>query len=266
MTHVNIGCNKGFDFLATLEDLSGDDRYSPVAYRHRLESLGLMFSSNGACDQISGVASRSRPKIQNIRKVKGYCIEPARKTFEVLKAGMESLAGDGVVVSQMAMGAFQGYVSFPDIEAGIESKGISTEGIRVQAMTLDEYAQAQDLQVIDLLSIDTEGNDMNVLYGSIGLLSRHLVRVLEFEVHKVGHWGVSRLDNVIALLDNLGMVCYWHLNGDHPILRATRCMSEAYETPTIKFWSNMVCVNQNESRLLHLLESLSDQAEEALKT
>ena len=127
MTHVNIGCNKGFDFLATLEDLSGDDRYSPVAYRHRLESLGLMFSSNGACDQISGVASRSRPKIQNIRKVKGYCIEPARKTFEVLKAGMESLAGDGVVVSQMAMGAFQGYVSFPDIEAGIESKGISTE-------------------------------------------------------------------------------------------------------------------------------------------
>jgi hypothetical protein len=107
---------------------------------------------------------------------------------------------------------------------------------------------------------------MNVLYGSIGLLSRHLVRVLEFEVHKVGHWGVSRLDNVIALLDNLGMVCYWHLNGDHPILRATRCMSEAYETPTIKFWSNMVCVNQNESRLLHLLESLSDQAEEALKT
>ena len=32
-------------------------------------------------------------------------------------------------------------------------------------MTLDEYAEAQDLQVIDLLSVDTEGNDINVLYG-----------------------------------------------------------------------------------------------------
>jgi FkbM family methyltransferase len=225
-----------------------------------------MFSGNGACNQITGVASRPRPKINNIRKVKGYCIEPARKTYEVLKAGMESLAGDGVVVSQMAMGAFRGYVSFPDVEAGIESKGVSEEGIQVQAMTMDEYAETQHLRVIDLLSIDTEGNDMNVLYGSIDLLSRHLVRVLEFEVHEVAHWRVSRLDNVIALLDNLGMVCYWHLNGDHPILRATRCMSEAYEAPTIKSWSNMVCVNQNESKLLQLLESLSDQAEEALKT
>ena len=66
-------------------------------------------------------------------------IEPAQKPFEVLKAGMESLIGDGVVVIQMAMGAFRGNVSFRDIEAGIESKGISTrKSIRVQAMTLDE--------------------------------------------------------------------------------------------------------------------------------
>ena len=102
--------------------------------------------------------------------------------------------------------------------------------------------------------MNTEGNDINVLYGSIGLLSSHLVRALEFEVHEVGHWGVSRLDNVIALLHKLGMVRYWHLNGDHPTLKATRCMSEAYETPTIKSWSNMVCVNQNENwRLAHVL-------------
>lgn len=55
---------------------------------------------------------------------------------------MESLAGDCVVVSQIAMGAFRGYVPFPDIEAEIKYKGISTEGIRVQIMTLDEYAEA----------------------------------------------------------------------------------------------------------------------------
>ena len=124
LTHVNIGCNKGFDLLATLEDLFGDERYSPVAYRHRLEGLGLMFSGTGACGQITGVASRPRPKISNIRKVEGHCIEIARKNYEVLKAGMESLVDDGVVVSQMAMGAFRGYVSFPDVEAGIEYEGI----------------------------------------------------------------------------------------------------------------------------------------------
>jgi hypothetical protein len=47
---------------------------------------------------------------------------------------------------------------------------------------------------------------MNVLYGSINLLSCQLVSVFEFEIHDVGHWKVSGLDNVLALLDNLGII------------------------------------------------------------
>ncbi len=101
---------------------------------------------------------------------------------------------------------------------------------------------------------------MHVLYGSLHLLLG-AVRVLEFEVHAVGQWGVSRVDNVVAMLDNAGFTCYWHLNGEHPLLRATGCMAEALESNTIKHWSNMVCVNRKEPSVAALFEKLSIETE-----
>ena len=135
------------------------------------------------------------------------------------------------------------------------------DGVKVQATTLDSYAAAMGISHIDFLSIDTEGNDMHVLFGGLNFLTSHLVRVLEFEVHTVGHWAVSRVDNVVTILDNLGFTCYWHLNGDYPLLRATGCMSEEMENPKIKVWSNMVCANRNEDELARLFESLSQKTE-----
>jgi len=43
--------------------------------------------------------STNPTRIYNIRKVEGYCIEPARKASEVLRTGMGSLAGDDLVVN-----------------------------------------------------------------------------------------------------------------------------------------------------------------------
>jgi FkbM family methyltransferase len=166
LVHVNIGCNKGFDFLATLEDLSGDAKYSPGAYRQRLEKAGIMFRGNGSCGQIGKIDSRLRPQLLSTRKVMGHCIEPAETTFQVLQKGVEDL--QGIHVAQYVVGAFQGEVFFPNVVAGRESKGFSkTEGIPVPATTSDEYARQMGITDVDLLSIDTEGNGMNVLYGAI---------------------------------------------------------------------------------------------------
>jgi hypothetical protein len=64
------------------------------------------------------------------------------------------------------------------------------------------------LGTVDLLSIDTEGNAINVISGAINFLTSHLVRVLKFEVHGINHWDVSRVGNVVALLDTLASVCF----------------------------------------------------------
>lgn len=265
LVHVNIGCNKGVDFLATLHDLSGDDRYSPMAYLERLAIAGIAFPNRGACGQIEAAAHRVRPTLSSTRRVLGYCIEPGNSTFQVLKVGMKELQSQGrVFLGQYAVGSAPGEAFFPNVEPGIENQGLSkTTGVPVAVTTLDEYAKSMGIDHIDLLSIDTEGNDVNVLYGGLNTLTSGVVRILEFEVHAVGHWRVSRVDNIVSMLDNSGFTCYWHLNGLHPLLRATGCMAEELENNTIKTWSNIVCVNRRDIEVAAMFETLSKQTESA---
>lgn len=263
LVHVNIGCNKGVDFLATLHDLSGDHKFSPTAYLERLKNINMMFSDNGACRQIVTAASRTRPMLKKTRKAIGYCIEPGNKTFQVLQQGMKDLERHGdVFLGQYVMSSQPGQAYFPDVKAGVENKGLSkTGGVPVPVTTLDEYVRAVGITQIDILSIDTEGNDIRVLYGGLNLLVSGAVRVLEFEVHVVGQWAVSRVDNAVAMLDNAGFTCYWHLDGKHTLLRATGCMAEELESYAVKKWSNMACVNRKEHDLGALFEALSLQTE-----
>jgi FkbM family methyltransferase len=163
-----------------LEDLSGDEKFSPQAYRTRLEAARLMFPDKGACNQVENVNSRPRPQLSSIRRVTGHCIEPAVETFQTLEVGMKNLQDEvAVFLSQDAFGSFQGQVFFPQEKKGEETGSISDEGLPVRATTLDDYAQTMGLGTVDLLSIDTEGNDMNVIYGAINFLTSHLVRVLD---------------------------------------------------------------------------------------
>lgn len=266
LVHVSIGCNKGVDFLATLEDLSGDDRYSPTAYLERLAKAGRVFPNQGACNQLATTAHRIRPALSSTRRVSGYCIEPVNSTFVALKQGMNELERQGCVfLGQYIASSSPGEAFFPDAEAGQEAIGMSkTTGISLPVITLDDFSSSMGIDHIDLLSIDTEGNDVHVLYGGLNMLVSGMVRVIEFEVHTVGQWNVSRVDNVVAMLDNAGFTCYWHLNGDHPLLRATGCMAEELEASNIKFWSNMVCANRREKDVAALFETHSKRTELAL--
>lgn len=263
LVHINIGCNKGVDFLAALHDLSGDDVYSPTAYLERLQRDGISFPDQGACGQLRNTAQRTRPILRSPRKVMGYCIEPGNRTFQVLKQGMKDLEGQGrVFLGQYVAGSSPGTAFFPDVEPGIEYQSFSkTDGVPIPVLTLDDYAESMGIDHIDLLSIDTEGNDPHVLYGAVNLLTSGIVRIVEFEVHAVGQWTVSRVDNIVSMLDNAAFTCYWHLNGPHPLLRATGCMAEELESNNVKHWSNMVCVNRRERSLATLFEDMSYQTE-----
>lgn len=109
LVHVNVGCNKGVDFLATLHDLSGDDISSPMAYLERLERGGISFPDQGACGQLRTTAERTRPILHSSRTVMGYCIEPGNRTFQVLKQGMQELEAQGrMILGQYVVGSSPG--------------------------------------------------------------------------------------------------------------------------------------------------------------
>ena len=87
---------------------------------------------------------------------------------------------------------------------------------RVACTTLDAFAEARmpTGQVLDLVSIDTEGQDALVLEGARRLLAARRIRVLEFEFIARGFWRPDhpqqrRLAPVLASLEAAGYRCFW---------------------------------------------------------
>ena len=54
--------------------------------------------------------------------------------------------------------------------------------INVQTQTLDNFCLSEKIENIDVLKIDTEGNDLNVLKGAKKLLSENKIKVIYTEI------------------------------------------------------------------------------------
>jgi len=56
---------------------------------------------------------------------------------------------------------------------------------KVNVVSLDAFTQDRSIGTIDLLKIDTEGNELNVLKGITGLLSKKKVSAIHFEFNEM---------------------------------------------------------------------------------
>lgn len=95
--------------------------------------------------------------------------------------------------------------------------------------------------LVDILMIDTEGNDPKALQGASQLLAGKGARVVIFEYHRNGEWGRWKegvtLEKSINELDKWGYDCYWQ--GNARLWPITGCYHAKYETHN---WSNVMCV------------------------
>jgi hypothetical protein len=97
--------------------------------------------------------------------------------------------------------------------------------------------------VIDLLHIDTEGNDAEVLKSARSVLRHRRVRVLIFEYHRYSPWDKSQLADVQKEITKNDMECFfmgqnrlWPISGT--------CWHEKFE---FHEWSNVMCVLRTDS-------------------
>jgi FkbM family methyltransferase len=60
----------------------------------------------------------------------------------------------------------------------------------VGTSTVDEYCRTNSIDHIDLVKVDTEGNDLKVIRGALGLVQRGAIGVLQFEYNH--RWVYSR--------------------------------------------------------------------------
>ena len=108
-----------------------------------------------------------------------------------------------------------GTVPFPNWEVfGFESIGLgSRPGIpdaQVEAVTADDLVRSHMSGFTPaVLTVDTEGNDPEVLLGSTQLLASGSVGFLQFEVHSQGAWRSHLLRETIGMLDNHSYTCFW---------------------------------------------------------
>jgi FkbM family methyltransferase len=121
---------------------------------------------------------------QDFPNSKIYSFEPELQTFEKLKTNTSNLPQ--VSVFNMGIGAENGslelyhgkYSEWNSFVPGLNDTG---EKSIVEVKKVDDFAQENGLDKIDVLKTDTEGFDLNVLKGAKGLMNQGKIKFIYIE-------------------------------------------------------------------------------------
>jgi FkbM family methyltransferase len=172
----------------------------------------------GACQADARSGGRSCPLDRpadvspgRVRPVRALCVEPMASTAAAVQRMLGGLGwAAAITLVHAAVSSAPGSALFPVGPAGFEASGLgsaSPGGYRpVEVVTLDDLARRYELGGVDVLTVDTEGNDVRVLLG--GLRTLPAVRYLEFEHHVINRWARSDLqdtvrDNTLSIIASL---------------------------------------------------------------
>jgi FkbM family methyltransferase len=259
---LDIGCNKGYDALTTLNlftqnhSVGGD-----------LWSWATGFDC-GVCKQCLNPDKQLFTRQPPAHPVLVYCVEPLPANFLRLNAtsfrfklherGMQTVFAAATSEEDAKSRGWK--ADFPrqtiSMLSGVETFGIGNREhcprcptVSVPLIVLDRFVKQHDIEWVDFLSIDTEGHDSRVLRGANRILEK--VRYLEFEYHSIGVWKSTSLREVIAFLEHKGHTCYWI--GRSKAWLITGCWHPSYAT---KRWSNIGCVNRRVPRWAAIMDTV----------
>jgi FkbM family methyltransferase len=124
-----------------------------------------------------------------------HCFEPGSVPFQLLTEGM----GESVRPHNVAVSDRPGTVVLHAAEESEMSSIFNRPNLAdatdetVEAITIDDFRHAEGIDEIALLKIDTEGNELAVLRGAEGSLSK--IRMIQFE------YGGTAVDARVFLRD-----------------------------------------------------------------
>ncbi|KAL7463144.1 hypothetical protein ACHAXS_003525 [Conticribra weissflogii] len=287
-TAIFVGCNKGMDAVDTMRMGSGNPTFDKAAWRNAMTKGGEISLDNSVCNQASlpqfdlssgaedGAAVAADEQLPGQFTAQVHCIEPMPITAEALSASARTLQWDkrGFVVTHAAIAREDGITPFPSGKSvGKENKGMENcksgaDGVNcvnVDMYSLDTYVDKflpkDDGHIIDFLSIDVEGFDMDVMLGGSSTL-KNRVHYLEFEYNWMGPWKNQKLSESIRLLDEeYNFTCYWP-GYDGNIWRITDCWLDYYD---LHFWANVACVKRGVKEVEDMAERMEELFQETLE-
>lgn len=111
----------------------------------------------------------------------------------------------------------------------------------VDVITLDEFCDERGIQHIDLLKIDTEGNELNCLLGAQKLLARGAIRAISFEFNEMNAVSHATFKDFWDLLDGYDIARLLPGGRLFPIKNYSPLYCEIYA------YQNVVAVRRTES-------------------
>jgi FkbM family methyltransferase len=160
----------------------------------------------------ANVGNYSKKLSENFPNVQIYSIEPHPNNFKRLK----ELELSNVKPFELALGSQEGTVSLfdrNDSELGSEHSSLYKEVIedihhqvtkeyKVELTTLDSFAKKEGIGRIDLLKIDTEGNELEVLKGAKELLEKNKIGFIHFEFNEMNKVSKTFMIDFFKMLPN----------------------------------------------------------------
>ncbi len=144
--------------------------------------------------------------------VKVYALEPNRNTFRKLQKVTKNISN--IFCFPIGLSDKSGSSFLYDVSSdGTALASLDQDNIRrvtvgkiaknkISLTTLDKFAFDQKIDQLDLLKIDTEGNEYKVLRGAKKMLSQGRVRFILFEFNEMHAYNRSFLRDFIDLLQN----------------------------------------------------------------
>jgi FkbM family methyltransferase len=168
----------------------------------------------------ANVGRFSRTMAEAFPKAMIYAFEPVPKTFSKLQAACKLYSNIhcfNVALSSMQGSAIINVLNCDEMSsmevnpllAKYYSKNeiMPASHVRVEQDTVDHFAAGLNINMIDLLKIDTEGHDMHVLHGAAALLEKKAIKFILVEFYKPAksnHPGSGFLDELAVHLENFG--------------------------------------------------------------
>jgi len=157
--------------------------------------LGVVFDVGANRGDWSAAARRENPM------AKIFAFEPEPDIYKMLRG---NLANSGAVCENFGLGSKReerrifSYKEDSGMGSFLSRPGrdvLGADGKVAEIRTLDDYCQANNIDLIDFLKIDVEGFEYEVILGARKLLSEHKISAIQFE------YGGTYLDAGISLKD-----------------------------------------------------------------